>query len=134
MANILSLRDARKASTPDGKAAMQRVYLHKLRRKMANATWMYDRIQLRQPIGICPGCEHRMPWKWAKKFEYEKVEAFHGAECPCDYCREVTNVNFFLPGEGAVWKETEKAMRQTAQVRARERALFMKEPRNFAGV
>lgn len=81
-------------------------------RRKTMASHVSDFIALRKNLLLCSGCECRMPWRWAKHYEYRMLPGFH-AEGPCDSCRLDGPGNLYTPEEGgyaAQWDKVERTL------------------------
>ena len=103
--------------------------LFKWPRKNGLATFLNDLIQLRKPIALCKGCEHKMPYYWTSRYNYAFVKGFYAELTACDYCRTQGSVNFYHPVDGAYHQEMVRWQQIEAQVKERDRQNFLKDRR-----
>ena len=79
-----------------------------VRRQMANATWLWDMINLQKTLALCKGCAtQKMPWRWQQKLHYQELTRFHG-EGHCDLCRTETNVSLYESTDTPHFAATER--------------------------
>ena len=50
-----------------------------IRRKMSEASWIWDLVNLQRTLALCKGCStQRMPWRWQQKLHYQEMRTLHG--------------------------------------------------------
>jgi len=104
-------------------AVVARIKSWAIRRKMSNATWLWDMINLQKTIALCTGCAtERLPWRWQQKLHYQELRRFHG-EGHCDLCRTETSVSLYESTDTEQYQKTERDHHLVAATRERERLI-----------
>jgi hypothetical protein len=91
-----------------------------IRRKMSEATWLWDMINLQRTISLCHGCAtQKMPWRWQQKLHYAEMTRFHGSG-HCDYCRKEKTVSLYQSTDTPYFTATEREHHLVAATQERD--------------
>jgi hypothetical protein len=99
---------------------MRRIRLWTVRRKMSNASWLEDMIQLKKTLALCKGCTTtKMPWRWEQKLHYAEMKTLHGSG-HCDLCRKEDLVSLYQNTDTAWYEQIERDNHLVAATVARD--------------
>jgi hypothetical protein len=102
-------------------AVTARIKSWTIRRKMADATWLWDMINLQKTLALCHGCATtKMPWRWQQKLHYQELRRFHGSGY-CDLCRKEEMVSLYESTDTPQFAAVERDHHLVAAVHERER-------------
>jgi hypothetical protein len=104
-------------------AVVARIKSWTIRRKMADASWMWDLINLQRTLALCHGCAtQKMPWRWQQKLHYQEMTRFHG-DGHCDYCRQETAVSLYYSTDTPYFAQMDRDHQLANAAQERDRAL-----------
>lgn len=110
-------------------AVTARIKSWTIRRQMADATWMWDLINLQRTLALCHGCAaQRMPWRWQHKLHYAEIRRFHG-DGHCDYCRKEGPVSLYQSTDTPHYAEVERSHHLATATEERDRVLIFDKRR-----
>lgn len=99
---------------------MRKIEMWRIRRKMSDASWVWDLLNLQRTIALCKGCAtHKMPWRWQAKLHYAELTVLHGSG-RCDYCRQEDLVSLYQSTDTPFWAAMERDHHLIAQIQERE--------------
>ena len=102
-----------------------------IRRKMSDASWVWDKINLQQTLALCKGCStQRMPWRWQQKLHYAEMTILHG-QGYCDYCRTEDLVSLYQSTDTDYYQQIERSHQLATAAQERDRALVFDRRRVF---
>lgn len=102
-----------------------------IRRKMSDATWLWDKINLQQTLALCKGCStQKMPWRWQQKLHYAEMTMLHG-DGHCDYCRREALVSLYQNTDTPWYAAMERDHQLATAAQERDRALVFDRRRVF---
>jgi hypothetical protein len=94
------------------------------KRRISNASWLEDMIQLQKTLALCRRCDWAMPWMWKRKFHYAEMTAFH-ARGVCDRCRNEDAVSLYRSTDTAWYAQVERDNAILAEGRAKKDGSFV---------
>lgn len=112
-------------------SAVARIKSWTIRRKMSDASWLWDLVNLQRTIALCKGCStYRMPWRWQQKLHYAEVLFAHG-EGHCDFCRKEDAVSLYQCTDTTYYQQIQKDHALASAAQERDRALVFDRRRVF---
>ena len=60
---------------------------------------------LNKTLFLCTSCQAKLPWRWAKRWEYVKLPDFHGVGFCDGWCQAYGPADLFLPESGGYFQE-----------------------------
>jgi hypothetical protein len=102
-------------------AVTARIKSWAIRRKMSDASWLWDLVNLQRTIALCKGCAtQKMPWRWEQKLHYQEMSRFHGSG-HCDFCRSEDTVSLYQSTETPQFAAMERDHHLVAATQERAR-------------
>ena len=102
-----------------------------IRRKMSDASWVWDLVNLQRSLALCKGCATtKMPWRWQQKLHYAEMTVLHGSG-RCDYCRKEDLVSLYQCTDTDFYQRTERDHTLATAAQERDRALVFDRRRVF---
>ena len=99
---------------------MRKMELWRIRRKMSDATWLWDMLNLQKTLALCRGCAtHKMPWRWQQKLHYAEMTALHG-DGHCDFCRKEGPVSLYQSTDTSFYQAMDRDNHLIAAVQERD--------------
>ena len=100
--------------------AIEKVKLWTVRRQVSTGSWLDDRIALRKTLFLCSGCQHKMGWRWQRRYKYREMTSYHG-DGHCDGCRNEDSGAMFLHESDYFWHFNDVLKPAFSDVVTRER-------------
>jgi hypothetical protein len=99
---------------------MRKMEMWRIRRKMSDASWLWDMINLGRTIALCKGCStHKLPWRWQQKLHYAEMRTMHGSG-HCDMCRKEDLVSLYQSTDTEHYQRIEGDHHLIAATQARD--------------
>jgi hypothetical protein len=89
------------------------------RRGKSGSSVISDFLTLRRTIFLCASCEHKMPYRWLRRWEYRVIPGLHSAGTRCDNCQlDNCATNIYVPEDQGYWQEHLAVQRHEARTAA----------------
>jgi hypothetical protein len=109
-------------------AVLGKVEVWRWQRRMSNASWLWDLMNLQKVLSLCSGCKYKMPWHWERRLHYQEMRQFHG-QGMCDGCRHEDSVSLFQSTDTVYFAQCERDRAFVRHAQARDREFTMNDRR-----
>lgn len=109
-------------------AVLGKVEVWRWKRRMSNASWLWDLMNLQKVLSLCSGCQYKMPFRWDKRLHYQEMRQFHGHGL-CDGCRHEDAVSLFQSTDTLYFAQCERDRAGVRHAQALDRAILANDRR-----